>query len=91
MKITQLPDALDVNKILDRRIKELNCRCPFCGELDYVYCYSTTEFRNYSGKWYHFWEKKHKMKKHEFECGKCGGEWESDWFPQDIKVIDDED
>lgn len=93
MKITQLPDVLDVNKILDRRMKELNYRCPFCGELDKynIICYSTTEFRNYSGKWYRFWEKIHDMKKYKYKCLKCGGEWESDWFPQDIKVLKNED
>ena len=90
MNITKLPDVLDVNKILDRRMKELNYRCPFCGELNDIICYQTTEFRNYSGKWYHFWEKIHYMKKYKYECSRCGGEWESDWFPQDVRVLKNE-
>lgn len=91
MKITKLPDDLDVNKILAQKIFEQNGKCPFCGEIDYIIYCSESDYRTYSGKWYRFWEKKHKMKKYKFECGECGGEWESDWFPQDIKVINDED
>lgn len=87
MKITKLPDDLDVNKILANKILKLNGNCPFCGEHVGVRYHGIGEYRKYSGKWWHLWESAHYMVKYEFECCSCGCTWESDWFPQDIKVI----
>lgn len=101
IRITKLPDAADPNKIIQRKVREQNSICPFCGEKrreDLFENNGNVGIRNsvWGRSWYgkhdekehpfrsifRFWEKDQSWSTNYYHCNACGGEWESEPYPQ---------
>ena len=93
-EITKLPNELNPDILLDKRMREIYAsKCPYCGnkdEYNVVYNWrgieirSSMEHHRINGEWWQIWKPSHQCRKLQMICHKCGTEWESPWYPQDI-------
>lgn len=81
MKIVKLPDKINPNHILKEKIDEINSVCPFCGESG-INAYSfRTYFKRLPQDKFKFWKKRLHLR---IDSWNCGGEWETDPYPQNL-------
>lgn len=89
IKYTKLPNALDVDKLIRQKVKEVYGCCPYCANHRTV-----SEFCDVDGDDYNFdttrmtldgrrdyGDELFRWARAKFECRKCGGKWESDYYP----------
>lgn len=91
IKYTKLPNALDVDKLIRRKVKEVYGRCPYCASRSTV-----SEFCDVDGDGYDFdttrmtldgrdcdiyGGERFTWARAKFKCRRCGGKWESDYYP----------
>lgn len=97
IKYTKLPDSLDVDKMIRERVVEIFGNCPYCGSERTTYdCWDgsgeTLEYYDSMCKtldgdeWEHrdadgFYYPKYNWVRMKFRCLKCGGKWESEYYP----------
>ena len=97
MKITKIPDSIDPNKLIVKRVDEKLRKCPFCGEnRDYWddlhgvmishHSWYGREHENTESIFLWPFGKKRLWQISEFKCYTCGAEWKSDPYPVDIEV-----
>ena len=92
IKYTKLPDTLDVDKLIRQKVKEVYGYCPYCASRRTVsrfcdvdgdtYDFDTKRmtldgrgYNDYNGDEMFSWARA------EFRCRRCGGKWESDYYP----------
>lgn len=84
IKITKLPDDLDPNKMLREAIYERYGKCPYCGNTEISTGLPYHDYIRLNGKWWQIWKPLTWCEKKHFTCNKCGMEWESPWYPDNI-------
>lgn len=84
-KITKLPDNLDPNILIREKIVKEYEQCPFCHSEHTIYVKRSEWRKSLTSPWWQFWKMNYCLKL-KFTCHDCGAEWETPWFPQDIKT-----
>ena len=93
IRITKLPDAVNPNKIIQKKVRE-----DFLENNGNVGIRNSVWGRSWYGKhderehpfrnFFRFWEKNQSWRTDYYHCNACGGEWESEPYPLiDIKEI----
>ena len=90
-KITKIPKNIDVNIAMGKKMYNTYSICPFNmlhpGGYETVQINSVTKIQRLK-----FWEiKKPKIlyKKDHWKCLTCGAEWDSEWYPIEMKGINE--
>ena len=88
-QVTELPDKINPNKIIQQKMKEKYGTCPFCGESRTVW-----EVRNQVAgvtnsfirlhKSYSLFSKPLWSQKDCYSCCTCGAKWETPYYPIDL-------
>ena len=92
-QVTELPDSINPNKIIQQKMKEKYGTCPFCGETKTFWegCKGTGRqtgimpmitrlYKNYGG----LFSKKIYSQKDTYICHTCGAKWETPYYPIDL-------
>lgn len=83
-KITNLPNDLNPNVLIRKKIEEEYEQCPFCHNKD-TRSVPFSSWESLTSPWWQFWKTNYCLKL-QFTCFDCGAKWETPWFPQDIKI-----
>lgn len=84
-KITNLPNDLNPNILIRKKIEEEYGQCPFCHSENNRKNNQSDWRKSLTGSWWQFWKTNY-CSKLQFTCCDCGAKWETPWFPQDIKI-----
>ena len=104
MKVTKLPDSLDPNKLIEKKIREkCGTKCPFCGETKKWHPIMMTaagqpvqglreSYFDYIGRQdksiSSFFKERYVWRVLKYTCYTCGASWESEPFPTNIDTGD---